>query len=125
MTSRIFLLVGLGGFLGSVSRYLTADIFTKWLPFSFPFGTFAANIIGCFIIGLAYGLSGRFGWFSPEWRLFIATGFCGGYTTFSSFAYENLKLLQEGNYLIFGAYAISSFAIGMLAAFIGLSLTKI
>lgn len=123
--SRIFLLVGAGGFLGSIARYLTASYFTKLIPSSFPYGTFVANIIGCLIIGVIYGLSERFDWLTPEWRFFLATGFCGGYTTFSSFAYENLQLIQAGNYLTFASYSILSFSIGLFAAFIGLIITKI
>jgi len=57
--------------------------------------------------------------------LFLATGFCGGYTTFSSFTYENIKLLQSGDYLTFSLYSLASFALGLLAGFIGISLTKL
>ena len=122
---RILFLIGTGGFLGSIARYFTALILTRHFPSSFPYGTFAANIIGCLIIGIVFGLSERFNWLTPEWRIFLTTGFCGGFTTFSSFAYENIRLLQKGDYLIFASYSISSFAIGLLAVFIGLILTKI
>jgi CrcB protein len=123
--SRIFLLIGAGGFIGSIARYATASWLTKLFPSAFPYGTFAANIIGCLIIGIVYGLSERFSWLTPEWRFFLATGLCGGYTTFSSFAYENIQLFQQGFYLTFAAYSISSFALGLGAAFAGLFLTKI
>lgn len=123
--SRILLLVGAGGLIGSVARYLTASYFTKAVPSSFPYGTFVVNIVGCLIIGIIYGLSERFNWLTPEWRLFLATGVCGGFTTFSSFAYENIKLVQEGNFIVFSIYSISSFTLGLLAVFIGLTLTKI
>lgn len=123
--SRILLLVGTGGLIGSIARYLTASYFTKVFPSSFPYGTFIVNIVGCLIIGIIYGLSERFNWLTPEWRLFLATGICGGFTTFSSFAYENIKLIQDGNFLIFSIYSITSFAIGLFAVFIGLTLTKI
>lgn len=123
--SRIILLVGAGGLIGSVARYLTASYFIKVFPSVFPYGTFIVNIVGCLIIGVVFGLSERFSWLTPEWRFFLATGICGGFTTFSSFAYENIKLIQEGNFLVFAGYSITSFALGLLAVFIGLSLTKI
>lgn len=99
--SRIFLLVGIDRFLGSIARYLTAVFFTKLLLSAFPYGTFAANIIGCLILGVIYGLSDRFDWLTPQWRFFLATGFCGGYTTFSSFACENIQLNPECGILYF------------------------
>jgi len=95
--------------LGSIARYLAALLLTKAIPSAFPYGTFGVNIIGCLVIGIVYGLSQRFDWLTPEWRLFLATGFCGGFTTFSSFAYENIALLQDRNYLTFGMYAVLSF----------------
>lgn len=119
------LLIAIGGLIGTVLRYLTAIYFFKVTHSGFPYGTFAANIIGCFAIGLVYGLSGRFDWLTQEWRLFLATGLCGGYTTFSSFTYENLQLLQQGNYALFGLYSLISFAGGLLAAYVGLMLIKI
>ncbi len=122
---RIFLLVGVGGFLGSIARYLLASWLTKLLPFAFPYGTFAANILGCLLIGVVYGLSQRFDWLTPEWNLFLATGFCGGFTTFSSFTYENLSLIEYSNYPTFALYTIGSFTVGLLAVFGGITLTRI
>jgi len=122
---RIFLLVGAGGFLGSIARYLIAIWLTKHFPSAFPYRTFAANILGCLLIGLVFGLGQRFEWLTPEVRLFLATGFCGGFTTFSSFTLENTILLQNSNYLTFAIYAISSFTLGLLAVFGGITLTKI
>lgn len=123
--SRILFLIGTGGLIGSIARYLTVIYLTKVFPSTFPYGTFVVNIIGCFIIGIVFGLSERFSWLTPEWRLFLATGICGGFTTFSSFAYENIKLIQNGNFLVFAGYSITSFALGLLAVFIGLTVTKI
>lgn len=122
---RILLLVGAGGFLGSIARYLIAIWLTERFPSAFPYGTFAANILGCLLIGIIFGLGERFEWLSPDLRLFLATGFCGGFTTFSSFTLENINLLQNSNYLTFTIYAIGSFAVGLLAVFGGISLTKI
>lgn len=96
---KTILIVGTGGFFGSVARYLTQLFVERYLHSTFPWGTFVANIAGCFIIGLAYALSERGNLLSPEWRIFITVGFCGGFTTFSSFAYNNLTMLSESNFL--------------------------
>ncbi|SRX53864.1 fluoride efflux transporter CrcB [Aequorivita sp. CIP111184] len=122
---RIFLLVGTGGFSGSIARYLSAIGLTKHFLSAFPYGTFAANILGCLLIGVVFGLGQRFEWLTPELRLFLATGFCGGFTTFSSFTLENTILLQNSNYFTFAIYAISSFSVGLLAVFGGITVTKI
>jgi fluoride exporter len=121
---RTLAIIGLGGGLGSIVRYLTGLYVSKLSSAQFPVGTFAANIVGCIVIGVIYGFSERYAWLSIEWRLFLATGFCGGYTTFSTFSYENLHLLQTNQYGLFAAYSISSFAIGLLAVWLGLSLVK-
>lgn len=123
--NRIVLLIGIGGFLGSISRYGAGVLFEKLLPSEFPMGTFVVNVVGCLLIGLVYGLSERFEWMTSEWRMFLATGFCGGFTTFSSFAYENLRLLQSGKYWLFGWYSFGSFVLGLLAALVGFMLSKI
>ncbi|HKZ36311.1 MAG TPA: fluoride efflux transporter CrcB [Chryseolinea sp.] len=123
--NRTILFVGLGGLLGGIARFITASYVNKLISSAFPYGTLVVNLSGCFIIGIIYGLSERFHWLTPEWRFFLATGFCGGYTTFSAFAYENVKLLETTNYLTFASYSIISFALCLLATFIGLTFTKI
>ena len=123
--SRLWLLAGLGGFLGSASRFGIASFLSNRFSSSFPSGTFAVNIIGCLLIGLIYGFSLRFEQISPEWRVFLATGFCGGFTTFSSFAYENVGLLQTNELLQFWLYIFLSLIIGFSAAFAGLLITKL
>lgn len=120
---RTLLWIGMGGFLGSIARYLTGLLFAKFD--SFPFGTFVANVLGCFLIGMIYGWSSRMDGIHPNLILFFATGFCGGYTTFSTFTFENLELLQSGSYLTFGLYTALSFLTGLLAVVIGLMITKI
>jgi fluoride exporter len=120
---RNLLLIGLGGAAGSIARYLTA----QWLKNDdgFPLGTFVANAAGCFLIGLLYGLAARNEWLTPGLRLLLATGFCGGYTTFSTFAFENLTFLQTNQFGLFLSYTFGSFLAGLLAAWLGLFLTKL
>ena len=122
---RMMLLAGIGGLLGRACYYLTATFCTKTFPSTFPYGTFIANISGCLLIGIFYGLSGRHQWLTPEYRVFLTTGFCGGYTTFSSFAYENITLIQTAQYATFAVYSIASFALGLLAVLGGLLLMRI
>jgi CrcB protein len=118
------LLVFLGGGLGSALRYLVG----RWTENAFalfPFGTFIVNIAGCLIIGAILGISLRFSSFSQNTVLFIATGFCGGFTTFSAFAYENYALLKNGDYLSFSFYTFGSLALGFGAVLIGLWLSRL
>jgi len=119
------LLVGFGGFIGSVARYLLSGAISKWFPHSFPFGTFVVNVSGCLLIGIVYGLATRFGWMTQEWRIFIATGICGGFTTFSAFAYESFRLLETSEYWTFAAYTFLSLLLCLLAVFFGMSLSKL
>lgn len=124
MTSRIFLLIGAGGFIGSVSRYLLSKFLQNKFLSSFPFGTLGVNIIGCFLIGVVLSLSERTS-MSTEWRLFLATGICGGFTTFSAFSNETFGLLRDGQLLYASVYITASVFLGVLATFIGYSILKI
>jgi CrcB protein len=120
------ILVGIGGMIGSIARYLIAVLYTKHFPASFiPLGTFVVNIFGCLLIGIIYGLSERLHILTPNWRLFLATGICGGFTTFSAFSYENISMIQQSNYTGFAIYSIGSFVVCLLSVFAGLSLIKI
>ncbi len=117
---KTILIVGVGGFLGSVSRYLTQVVVERYLHSTFPWGTFVANIAGCFLIGLVYALSERGNLLSPEWRIFMTVGFCGGFTTFSSFAYNNLTMLSENNLVqLLGNIGLSLF-FGIGAVYLGI-----
>ncbi len=118
------ILVFLGGGIGSALRYLISKSFTGWINNPFPYSTFLVNIIGCFLIGIFLTLPERFDWFTLEYRLFLATGICGGFTTFSTFSYENFALIKEGDYMYFVSYTILSFAIGLAATFLGMFLVK-
>ena len=122
---KTLLLVGTGGFLGSVSRFLASRFMQDHFPTAFPFGTFFVNISGCFLIGLIYGFSERSALLTPGWKMFLAVGFCGGFTTFSTFANENLALLRDGEYYYFFLYTGLSVFLGIAATFPGVILTKI
>ncbi len=118
------LLVFLGGGLGSAIRYLVG----RWTDGSFaffPYGTFLVNVIGCLIIGVVLGMSLKFNTLSQNTVLFLATGFCGGFTTFSAFAYENYALLKNGDYLAFSVYTFGSLALGFGAVLIGLWISRL
>jgi len=120
---KTLILVGSGGFLGSSFRYLLSRyIESNWLS-SFPYGTFGVNVLGCLIIGIIYGLSVK-NLASGEIRLLLATGFCGGFTTFSSFSYEFLTLLQDGQLWYAFLYSFGSLLAGLFAVWIGLTLIK-
>jgi CrcB protein len=118
------LLIGVGGGIGSIGRYLIQVLITRHFASTFPAGTLVVNITGCFIIGLLFGLVNRHAWLTMEWRLFLITGICGGYTTFSSFSYESISLIREGNYLYFISYVLLSVALGLLATFGGAALAR-
>ncbi|MEI7980917.1 MAG: fluoride efflux transporter CrcB [Bacteroidota bacterium] len=121
---KLLLAIGTGSFLGGVLRYLLSQfIQTKFLS-SFPLGTLAVNITGCFFIGLVFGLTDR-GTLTPAWRMFLATGFLGGFTTFSAFSNETVGLLHAGQLWYATAYIISSVLFGIVATFIGISFTKL
>lgn len=124
MLKSLFI-VGAGGFLGSTARYLAAVLMSRNTDSTFPYSTFIVNITGCLLIGLVYGCGEKYSWLTPEWRLFLATGFCGGYTTFSAFAYENTSLLHKADYLTFATYSVLSFAVGLLAVGVGLAAIKL
>jgi fluoride exporter len=122
---RTLILVGLGGFIGSVLRYLAGVLFQSILPIAFPAGTFFVNITGSFLMGLIFGLSEKSAFAGSEWRVFLAAGICGGFTTFSSFANENLVLLRDGQFTVFLLYTLGTVVFGLIAVWLGYTLTKI
>jgi len=122
---KTLLLVGTGGFLGSISRFLVSKFMQSSIPSAFPYGTFAVNIAGCLLIGLIYGFSERSSLLSAGWKLFLAVGFCGGFTTFSTFANENLALLRDGEFLYFFIYTGLSVVLGIAATFSGVMITRL
>lgn len=121
---RILFIIGAGGFLGSIARYLSQQGISKFLPIIFPYGTLAINIVGCFLIGVIYALADRTSTLTPEWRFFLATGFCGGFTTFSTFSYEAYNLMREGQYTFLSLYISMSVIIGVFATFLAITLIR-
>lgn len=118
------IIIFLGGGLGSVLRFLITKILNQD-GFSIPFGTFTVNILGSLVIGFVLGLASRTEILSSNLVLFLAVGFCGGFTTFSSFAIENQVLLRSGDYVNFFFYIFGSILLGILAVILGLYLSKL
>ena len=115
-------LVALGGGIGSAIRYLVGGWFLNRFGAAFPYGTFVINISGSFIIGFFLAFAQERVSLSPYWRLFFAVGFVGGYTTFSTFEYEAVRLLQDGELFLSGVYLMGSVGAGIIAAFAGIAL---
>jgi fluoride exporter len=115
------LLVGLGGFLGSVARFkLSGLVLHHSVDWRFPLPTFIVNVLGCLIAGVLSGLVVRQEWFSPDTRLFLFTGILGGFTTFSAFGVETVFLLRRGEFAIASAYVALSLLCGMGALWLGM-----
>ncbi len=120
---RILLLVGTGGFLGSVLRYLLSQSIQGKLVPHFPLGTLSVNLIGCFAIGAIFALTEK-GTVGPEWRLFLVTGICGGFTTFSAFSIETVALLRGGQMGYAFMYVTASVVLGLAATFLAFMVFK-
>ena len=124
MIIKNILLVGLGGGLGSMARYACQ----KWVADNyaphFPWGTFAVNIIGCLIIGIFWGLAFKSFATNESWKLFLMTGLCGGFTTFSAFTLEGIGLIREQRLVLFFSYIAASVVLGLLATYIGMKITR-
>lgn len=118
-----FLLAGLGGMIGSMLRY-AASLLIKNSAAAFPYATFSVNIIGSFIIGCVFGMSIKEGVIGWDWKLFLTTGICGGFTTFSALSLEGVALLQQQRYTTFALYFFLSILLGLAAAWLGLQLGK-
>ncbi len=121
---KTILIIGTGSFFGGVLRYLVSLYVQNNVLSAFPWGTFIVNILGSLLIGFLFGLSERLSFFDYEWRLFLAVGFCGSFTTFSTFANENLALLKEGSFFLFAVYTGMTIFLGLLAVFSGSLISK-
>jgi len=116
-------IVGIGSGIGGICRYLIS-LFMGHVENGFPWGTFAVNIAGCLLIGILWGVTSRFQNFSPSFSLFLMVGFCGGFTTFSTFSKEGLTLLQANDYILFSLYVLGSVGLGIMAVALGYYTTK-
>jgi fluoride exporter len=117
---RSFIAVAVGGVLGCLLRWCLAMLLNRYFP-TIPPGTLAANLIGCYIIGMAIAFFTAYPTFAPEWRLFLTTGFCGGLTTFSSFSAEVVILLQSGR-TVWALSAVAAHLMGsLLMTFAGIA----
>lgn len=121
---RDFFLVGFGSFLGGGSRFLVSKLVGGLLASSFPLATFIVNLLGCLLIGFISSLPSTLSWLSPQTRLLLTTGFCGGLTTFSTFMNENLSLANNQDYICLFLYLVGSFALGLIFVWAGGALAK-
>jgi fluoride exporter len=116
--------IAIGGAIGSVLRYLMSLFVNKYWANNFPLATFITNVLGCFLIGLIIGFLEKNNLTDSNLKWFLVTGFCGGFTTFSTFGYENLTLLQNQNSLTALLYIGTSVFLGILAIWFGLFISK-
>jgi len=122
---KSILLVSAGGAFGSGLRYLTALFTQKYIGQTYYWGTLIANILGCLLIGILMGYFTKSQFSNSEYKLLLVTGFCGGYTTFSAFAFENFSLFQQGNYSAALLYTMLSVSGGIIAVVSGFALIRI
>ncbi len=119
-----YLVVGIGGFIGANARFIVAQwAAQRWGP-AFPYGTFIINITGCFILGLFATLMLRFAW-NDNWRLLIAIGFVGAYTTFSTFEYDTLQLAAQNQWSRALVNILGSVLLGFIAAYLGVAVARL
>jgi len=122
---RTLLIVGFGGFIGTVARFMISRYFQMNLNTVFPWSTFIVNIVGCLLIGIIYGISEKGDFMSPDVRLFLTVGICGGFTTFSTFSNDAFILIRQDEWFRFALYTSLSFFLGLMAVYAGRLTTKI
>ena len=120
-----FIIVGIGSFFGGGLRYAVGRIVGVGASTVFPLSTFVVNIVGCLLIGMLSTIALRQGWLTPTMRLLLITGFCGGFTTFSTFISENVNLCSSGHQLMSLAYMSASIIVGIAAFWLGCMIIKI
>lgn len=121
---KMFLITGAGGFFGSGLRYLAQRLVPIVFPASFPLGTLMINVVGSLMIGIIYAVGEKSSILSPEMRIFLAVGICGGFTTFSTFSLDSFSLLRSGEYLYFSIYVIATLILSLIATIAGIWLIK-
>lgn len=117
--------IAAGGALGAVSRFCLGNFISRIIGRALPYGTFVINIVGCFFMGLIMTMIIERGMLSASWRLLLCVGFLGGFTTFSSFGYETLMLLQEEKIFAALAYVGGSIILGLMSAALGVAVGKL
>ncbi|MGB0403134.1 MAG: fluoride efflux transporter CrcB [Salibacteraceae bacterium] len=117
-------LVFIGGGLGSVLRFLITRFMTSRFEYGLPISTLSVNVIGSLLLGLFIGFAHKNNWGESQYLILFTVGFCGGFTTFSTFSYENIILLKQGDYLMTILYTTLSLGLGLSAAFLGIELSK-
>ena len=122
---KSILIVGFGGFIGTVARFLISRYFQLNYSTVFPWSTLTVNILGSLIIGIIYGLSEKGDILSPEFRLFMAVGICGGFTTFSTFSNDAFMLIRQDEWFRFALYTSLSFFLGLMAIYAGRFIIKL
>ena len=115
---KLIVIVGIGSFIGGIFRYLLSLFIQNKISPGFPYATLAVNLLGCLVIGLVFSFSERPG-LSYDWKLFLATGICGGFTTFSAFSVESFSLLRNGHYSSAVIYILASVILGIMFTIIG------
>ncbi|MFY9150574.1 MAG: fluoride efflux transporter CrcB [Prolixibacteraceae bacterium] len=122
---KSIMLVGFGGFIGTVARFVISRYFQLSYSSVFPWATLLVNVAGCLLIGIIYGLSDRGNLLTPEVRLFLTVGICGGFTTFSTFSDDAFLLLRQQEFIRFAFYTSGSFFLGLLAIYVGRIISKL
>jgi fluoride exporter len=120
----MLLYVALGSAIGGVSRYLLGGLVQRMLNTTFPAGTLLVNVTGSFLLGAIIRYALETPSLTPEVRAFLTIGFCGGYTTFSTFSYETMALLEDGEWSRAGVYITASVILSLVATFLGLALAR-
>lgn len=116
---KMMFLAGAGGFVGTCLRFLTGRLCVALGATLFPWATFVVNVVGCFVIGVLFGLAERTSLITSAMNALLITGFCGGFTTFSSFSHDMLSLVEQRNYLYLALYAVLSLVLGLAMVWAG------
>jgi len=119
-----YLLIAVGGALGSIARYWVGSTIAGRMGTRFPYGTFVINLTACIIIGFSLTYLGKRAGLSPAWRFLIPIGFIGAYSTFSTYEWETLSTLRAGAFAMAGLYAVGSLILGLVATWIGAVLAE-